>query len=164
MTCDSFQSVKGIDPFFPNGDIVFQVVYQVYFFAIAFLFIMSLGNRPQGSKWLYYSLATLFALIMGLMLFMGGWTIYLAIKNYDEFRKRNNTSFIKYFSSTPTFRDMVVSVVSTYGLYLISSLIHLDFWHLLTSMIQYLFLLPTYINIFMIYSFCNLHDVSWGTK
>lgn len=25
-------------------------------------------------------------------------------------------------------------------------------------------LLPTYVNVFMIYAFCNLHDLSWGTK
>ena len=25
-------------------------------------------------------------------------------------------------------------------------------------------MLPTFINIIMIFSFCNLHDLSWGTK
>ncbi|RKO88615.1 hypothetical protein BDK51DRAFT_11189, partial [Blyttiomyces helicus] len=62
------------------------------------------------------------------------------------------------------FRDIVISLGSTYGLYLLSSILHLDPWHCFTSMFQYLLLLPTYINIFMIYAFCNLHDVSWGTK
>ena len=33
-----------------------------------------------------------------------------------------------------------------------------------TSFIQYLLLLPSFVNILLIYSFCNLHDVSWGTK
>lgn len=33
-----------------------------------------------------------------------------------------------------------------------------------TSFLQYLFLLPSYVNILLIYAFCNLHDVSWGTK
>lgn len=33
-----------------------------------------------------------------------------------------------------------------------------------TSFIQYLLLLPSYVNILLIYAFCNLHDVSWGTK
>lgn len=35
---------------------------------------------------------------------------------------------------------------------------------MLTSFIQYLLLLPSYVNILLIYAFCNLHDVSWGTK
>ena len=34
----------------------------------------------------------------------------------------------------------------------------------MTSFIQYLVLAPSYINILNVYAFCNLHDVSWGTK
>lgn len=57
-----------------------------------------------------------------------------------------------------------MSLMATYGLYLISSLLYLEPWHMFTSFIQYLFLLPSYVNILLIYAFCNLHDVSWGTK
>jgi hypothetical protein len=35
---------------------------------------------------------------------------------------------------------------------------------MITSFAQYLLLLPSYVNILLIYAFCNLHDVSWGTK
>jgi hypothetical protein len=30
--------------------------------------------------------------------------------------------------------------------------------------LQYFFMLPSYVNILMIYSYCNTHDLSWGTK
>ena len=53
---------------------------------------------------------------------------------------------------------------ATYGLYLISSIMFFDPWHMLHSFVQYLLLLPSYVNILLIYAFCNLHDVSWGTK
>ena len=33
-----------------------------------------------------------------------------------------------------------------------------------TSFIQYMLLLPSFVNILMVYAFCNTHDVSWGTK
>jgi len=33
-----------------------------------------------------------------------------------------------------------------------------------TSFLQYLALMPSFINILMIYAFSNWHDVSWGTK
>jgi cellulose synthase/poly-beta-1,6-N-acetylglucosamine synthase-like glycosyltransferase len=33
-----------------------------------------------------------------------------------------------------------------------------------TTFLQYLFMLPTFINVIMVFSFCNLHDFSWGTK
>lgn len=29
---------------------------------------------------------------------------------------------------------------------------------------QYLVLLPMFVNMFQIYSVCNVNDVSWGTK
>lgn len=33
-----------------------------------------------------------------------------------------------------------------------------------TSLIQYLLIAPSFTNILNVYAFCNLHDVSWGTK
>ena len=35
---------------------------------------------------------------------------------------------------------------------------------MITSFTQYMFLLPSYVNILMMYAMCNLHDVTWGTK
>lgn len=58
----------------------------------------------------------------------------------------------------------MTDIQATYGLYLISSILYFDPWHMLTSFVQYLLLLPSYVNILLIYAFCNLHDVSWGTK
>ena len=68
------------------------------------------------------------------------------------------------FSSSPLRFLNLADGQATYGLYLISSILFLDPWHMLTSFIQYLLLLPSYVNILLIYAFCNLHDVSWGTK
>jgi len=58
----------------------------------------------------------------------------------------------------------VVSIAATTGLYLISSLIFLEPWHMITSFIQYLMIAPAYINVLNVYAFANVHDVSWGTK
>jgi chitin synthase len=54
--------------------------------------------------------------------------------------------------------------MSTYGIWLIASLIMFDPWHMFTSLIQYLLLTPTFTNVLNVYAFCNTHDVSWGTK
>ncbi|KAG6855744.1 hypothetical protein H0H87_011354 [Tephrocybe sp. NHM501043] len=59
---------------------------------------------------------------------------------------------------------MLFSIVITYGLYLVASILAFDPWHMLTSFIPYMFLSPTYINILNIYAFSNLDDISWGTK
>lgn len=42
-----------------------------------------------------------------------------------------------------TFRDIVISLAATYGLYLIGSIIHGEPWHMFTSFLQYLFLQPS---------------------
>ena len=36
--------------------------------------------------------------------------------------------------------------------------------HAMLGLFSYLFLSPTYINIFVIYAFANIHDVTWGNR
>ena len=62
------------------------------------------------------------------------------------------------------FRTLVVSMCSTWLLYLFASILFLDCWHMLTCFLQYLLLTPTYVNILNVYAFCNTHDITWGTK
>lgn len=66
--------------------------------------------------------------------------------------------------SNPVFYTLIVSVMSTYGIWLVASLLMFDPWHMLTSFVQYMLLTPTYTNILNVYAFCNTHDISWGTK
>jgi len=131
----------------------FQILYL---FAMVCVVICSLGNRPQGSKKLYLSCIFVFAIIMIFMLYIAGYTVYRA------FADRSATLFEKL--TTSVFRNIVISLLSTYGLYLISSILHGQPWHMITSFIQYMLMLPSYVNILMTYAFCNTHDVSWGTK
>lgn len=51
-----------------------------------------------------------------------------------------------------------------YLVYFVSSLLTFDPWHMFTSFIPYMLLSPTYINVLNVYAFCNLDDISWGTK
>lgn len=62
------------------------------------------------------------------------------------------------------FYTLIVSVMSTYGIWLIASLLMFDPWHMVTSLVQYMLLSPTYTNVLNVYAFCNTHDISWGTK
>lgn len=64
----------------------------------------------------------------------------------------------------PVFYTLIVSVMSTYGIWLVASLLMFDPWHMFTSLAQYMLLSPTYTNVLNVYAFCNTHDISWGTK
>ena len=156
---------QGVDQIGPFGNgktstIVFELLRGCYIFGMITMFITSLGNRPQGSKKMYYAISVMFSIIMVIMLYVAVWAINIQIQNFNTGGK----TFLQFVATTPTFRDLVISVMGTYGLYLGASLLHMDPWHIFSSLLQYLLVLPTYNNMFMVYAFCNLHDVSWGTK
>ena len=62
------------------------------------------------------------------------------------------------------FANIIISLLSTVGLYFFSSFVYLDPWHMFTSSAQYFALLPSYVCTLQVYAFCNTHDVTWGTK
>ncbi|KAJ3213190.1 Chitin synthase, class 1 [Clydaea vesicula] len=156
---------NSIFSFGPTVGIVLTILFnQVYFVAMFLIFLASLGNRPQGSKVIYGICFFLFSFIMTIMLFLSAWTIYLEVpKSQTEW----NNIYGKL--SEPYFFGLLISIFSTYGVYLLSSLIYGEPYHMFTSFVQYLLFLPSFTNILMVYAFCNLHgafffDVSWGTK
>lgn len=86
----------------------------------------------------------LFMLIMVVML-------YLSILTLLQSTSSMNLSDPVAFLATSAGRDTVIGLGSTFGLYWASSLLFLDPWHMLTSFVQYLLLLPSYINILQVY-------------
>lgn len=66
--------------------------------------------------------------------------------------------------SSTLLMNIVLSMLSTVGLYFYTSFLYLDPWHMFTSSAQYFLLMPSYICTLQVYAFCNTHDVTWGTK
>ncbi|RKP35556.1 glycosyltransferase family 2 protein [Dimargaris cristalligena] len=154
---DAVAADRGKDPFFGGGKIVYEVGREIYLLALITIFIISLGNRPQGSKTTYMICVVLFFVVMIIMFYTA---MFMVVESIRQTKFEQGLSVLK----DPTFRDIVISFASTYGLYLVSSLLYFEPWHMFTSFIQYLALLPSFINILTVYAFCNVHDVSWGTK
>jgi len=102
----------------------------------------------------------LFGLCNVITTWCAAYTVYLAVPHTLDGWK----DFPQLFKDNKTLQEIVVALLATYGLYLISSIMHFEPWHMFTSFIQYMFLLPSYVNILMMYAMCNLHDVTWGTK
>lgn len=125
------------------------LVQYVYLGTTIGCFILALGNRPQGSARKYLLAACIYATLTAYMMIAAVFCLVKAIKNAQH---------------NAIYSQMIFSVLATYGVYLMSSLIALDPLHLVTSFLQYLLLAPSYINILQTYAFCNLHDISWGTK
>ncbi|KAF9962189.1 Chitin synthase, class 1 [Mortierella alpina] len=140
--------------------VVFTVLKYFYEFLVIIVFVLSMGNRPTGSKVLYTAAMIFFAFLMAYMTFCAIWLTYLGISNALATGQTTLSAIV----NEPTFRNVILSLASTYGLYLFASVLYLEPWHMVTSFIQYLCMMPSYVNVLNVYAFCNTHDVSWGTK
>ncbi|KAI8150386.1 chitin synthase 1 [Fennellomyces sp. T-0311] len=156
-------SAEYLDPKPFSGDIANYLhigLNYVYCLLMLVQFIISLGNRPQGSKLLYTGSMIFFALLMGYMLFVTVWITVVGVTTVIEDTDASFTAMM----GQDLFRNIVISVCATYVMYFVASFMFLDPWHMFTSFIQYIFISPSYTNILNVYAFCNIHDVSWGTK
>lgn len=131
-----------------------------YTMAIIAVFISSMGNRPQGLKIIFLLSVITFALFNTAILYV---VVFQAISTIAKSSITLN-NVPEMFLTDKAFRTFAISLAFTLGVFIISSIAYLSPWHLVTSSLQYFLIMPTYVNIMPIYSFCNLHDVTWGTK
>ncbi|CAH7677061.1 expressed protein [Phakopsora pachyrhizi] len=113
-------------------------------------FLLEMGNQPQGSKLMFATALVVFALITVYMTVICG-NIYLCqrTQNAEAAIRSNGGSFnIGDVFANTVFRNIVLSLL----------------WHMFTSFMQYILISPSMINVINIYAFCNVHNISWGTK
>ncbi|KAI0729316.1 glycosyltransferase family 2 protein [Fomitopsis betulina] len=153
--------------FFGTEDVTHWVNEALKWIYLAFLclqFILALGNRPKGERMAYtitlwvYAVLSIYLLVCSFAL-----TIKAFMNVPDELKNKTVKQIILTFL-TPPVGSLIVAMVATYGIYLASSFLYRDPWHMFTSFPQYLALAPSFTNVLNVYAFCNLHDVSWGTK
>ncbi|KAA8905995.1 chitin synthase-domain-containing protein [Sphaerosporella brunnea] len=147
---------------FPPGKILSVVFEWIYLGVLVTCFVMSLGNKPKGSKKLYLAIVVFWAILMVYLMFAA---IFISVKSVQsELKQANGQLTVAGVFKNELFRDLIVSLCSTYILYFVASFMFFEPWHMFTSFLQYLLLSPSYINVLNIYAFCNVHDISWGTK
>ncbi|EJD02909.1 glycosyltransferase family 2 protein [Fomitiporia mediterranea MF3/22] len=137
------------DPAFGlHGISVFNSIIQYgYISLIIGCFLFSMGNRPRASPWKYKLSSIFFAIINIYAIVAAGLCAAQAAKQGGA-----------------VYSAMLFSVIITYGAYGISSILAFDPWHMITSFVPYVLMVPTFVNILNIYAFSNLDDISWGTK
>ncbi|KAG7195104.1 Chitin synthase, class 2 [Scheffersomyces spartinae] len=132
---------------------IFTLFNYLVIACLTSLFVVSIGNRPQASKNIFKTLIILLT-ICALYSFIVG--IFFVCNTIREFGMGNTSTYV--------FVSIVVSMLSTYGLYVLCSILYLDPWHMITCSLQYFLMIPSYTCTLQIFAFCNTHDVSWGTK
>lgn len=141
---------------------VLKVVYMTF---LVLQFVLALGNRPKAERLAYTLTLWVYAFLSLYLLISSLWLTALAFKAIPDVIKNNKDtgSMIVAFLQPP-LGPLVAAMLSTFGIYFFCSLLFGDPWHMFSSFFQYLLLAPSFINILNVYAFCNLHDVSWGTK
>ncbi|KAH6869015.1 chitin synthase [Coprinopsis sp. MPI-PUGE-AT-0042] len=133
----------------------------VYLGFLMMQFILALGNRPKSERIAYKVSFVVFSALSLYLIFSSLWLTASSFKNLgaDIARKNYKNTFeaVKGMFDTP-IGPLTAAIVSTFGIYLIGSILYLDPWHMATSFFQYFILAPCFTNILNVYAFCNLHD------
>jgi cellulose synthase/poly-beta-1,6-N-acetylglucosamine synthase-like glycosyltransferase len=119
-----------------------SIVILIYFLLLLFVLVMSLGVRPNRVEGMYKIIACVFG-------------IYMMV------------SFICaiVFVATQTYQSIVMyAVLSSFAMFGITVVLTCSVMTTLKGVFHYLFLTPTYVNVFLIYSICNTHDCTWGNR
>ncbi|KAL8281055.1 hypothetical protein RQP46_006413 [Phenoliferia psychrophenolica] len=142
---------------------VFNVIYLIF---LALQIVLALGNRPKAEKLTYTISISVYA-FFSLYLILN--TVELTVKAFCPLGKElsdaastGQTAFSVFFNGS--FAPIFAGIAGTFGIYIISSILYLDPWHILHSMPPFLLIAASFTNILNIYAFCNLHDVSYGSK
>lgn len=132
----------------------------VYIATLVLSFIMALGNRPKGERVSYIVSFCIFG-VLGL--YVTAASLYLTFNSFKNNHLETAQDWKNLFTEGPSV-VLIASLIASYGVYLLASILFADPWHMISSFPQYILVAPSFINILLVYSFSNLHDVSWGTK
>lgn len=135
----------------------------IYLGFLTLQFVLALGNRPKGEVPLYVATFVVYAILSAYLFFC---SIFLTVKAFSAISFVNAPTVgmkITTLLSGPN-GVLLAALVSTFGIYLGASILYRDPWHMFSSFLQYILIAPSFTNILNVYAFCNLHDVSWGTK
>ncbi|KAJ5151104.1 Chitin synthase C [Penicillium canariense] len=147
-----------------TSPIVNNFLKYIYVVLLMLQFILSLGNRPKGSRlayiisFLYFPVVQVYTAVLAFYL-VSQATTKIAFNSvlYEDAMQAavwNNLG-----SSI-----ILITLVATYGVHIIASIVYMDPLHVLTSAWAYFAGTTCSSNILMVYAFCNWHDVSIGTK
>lgn len=146
-------------------DVFNLIVEYVYLGALLMSFLLALGQRPKGSIKTYTGAIGVFAFCQVYLLACSFFLAIHALSTVTSFKDFLSGFFVATASNPSSGNGVIaIALASTFGLFFIASFLYMDAWHMFHSFPQYLLMAPSYINVLNVYSFCNTHDVSWGTK
>lgn len=147
--------------------IINTIVLYIYLGFLLLQFLLAFGNRPLGFKLAYRLSFVVFGSIQFYVLVLWIYLVYDAFATATPSRITMNqgaSTFWKTLINSDAGGMIVITSVATFGLHFIASLMYRDPWHIISSSFQYFLVMPSFINILMVYAFSNWHDVTWGVR
>jgi chitin synthase len=123
-------------------DFLVNLLQFIWIFALVVQVIVSLRNKPEEAKKIHLGCALVFG-CGGIMMMV---TVLVDLFGPGAIVASVGTKIM----TALIFLSPVIAAVA-----------HFE-WTIILSMLQYYLMLPTYVNTFSLYSFCNTHDCSWG--
>lgn len=124
------------------GSEIMFIVALVYGALVLVQVLVSMGSKPVDASGVHFVCMFTWGILLYLVLALS--VVRIVDNEVDEL--------------------VVVAGATSIGVYFVCALLHGELVNVALTLLQYLFVLPTYINILTTYSFCNIHDTSWGTK
>ena len=124
---------------------VATILIVIYIALLLIILITSLSVNPKRIEDFFKALAV----VMGIYQV---FIIYLILKFTLAMDYSRNSYYI------------IISMAAAAFFFVFNVLINFEIISVTKGALYYIFLIPTYVNIFSIYSICNLHDCSWGNR
>ena len=132
--------------FFDDRPYLADILLLLYVSVIIVIFITSLGVKPRRVEDFY----------KGLSFILGCYQIF-TLYIVADFVGTNILS-----ENDP--KAIAITLGGSVGLLALIVILNCEIITILKGTLHYIFLIPTYVNIFFIYSICNVHDCTWGNR
>ncbi|CAG9332188.1 unnamed protein product [Blepharisma stoltei] len=126
-----------------------------YLALVISVFVMAMGVKPKRVEDPYKVIACLFGLTMAASI--GFMVNFLFKTNYEE--KLNWKDWDGFSQGA-----VLLLVLGTVTMFALNVVMNGAIGPVLKGIIHFLFLTPTYVNVFTIYAICNTHDCTWGNR
>jgi len=123
---------------------------------------MTIHKQDTKTKRSFNTLSTWFGIF-------GIFTTVLIFVNFFQAILNNQSDLVNIrglsgIFTQQTFIYLLIVIVGTHIVIVLSAMSFRTYFEIVTSILSYFFFIPSYINLFFIYAFCRIDDLSWGTK
>jgi len=156
-----------LEDFYKSG-LPSEIFFALYIFGLLLCVFIGIALPVDRSMPYYGSVSLFFAILI--LSTIGGIIYFLAQTGfYPPEMKLNEETDEWEETGEHYFSWLTLAGIIMLSVYTLPFLLRpLDFAqnakHYIAGLISYIFLLPMFLNVFQIYSMCNLHDISWGNR